>query len=163
MKRSLEDVNQGLRERVTDRLERLYTEEGSRLWWSVLGYAGDREIASDAVAEAFAQALRRGDELRDPRAWVWRAAFRIAAGELHRRRRTLELRDESYAMPEPAGLFAALEKLSRMQRAAVVLHYVAGYQLKEIALILGSSKPTVGVHLTRGRRRLRELLEDDDD
>jgi RNA polymerase sigma factor (sigma-70 family) len=163
MNRSLDGVGQDLRERVSDRLERLYKEEGDRLWWAVLGYAGDREVASDAVAEAFAQALRRGEDLRDPKAWVWRVAFRIAAGELQQRRRNVELPESSYDMPEPAGLFAALEELSPKQRAAIVLHYVAGYRLKEIAKILGSSKPTVGVHLTRGRWRLRDLLEDADD
>ena len=35
-------------------------------------------------AEAFAQALRRGTAIRDPRSWVWRAAYRIAAGEKQR-------------------------------------------------------------------------------
>jgi predicted RNA polymerase sigma factor len=35
-------------------IERLYREEGSRLWWALLAYTGDREVASDAAAEAFA-------------------------------------------------------------------------------------------------------------
>jgi DNA-directed RNA polymerase specialized sigma24 family protein len=64
------------------RLERVYEEEGARPWRAVYLYAADREVASDAVAEAFAQALRRGNELRSPERWVWRTAFRIAAGEL---------------------------------------------------------------------------------
>src|SRR5437867_3293331 len=28
-------------------LERLYREEGNRLWWALLAYSGDREVASD--------------------------------------------------------------------------------------------------------------------
>lgn len=63
-------------------LERLYREDGARLWRALLAFSGDREVASDAVAEAFAQALGRGDAIRQPDRWVWRAAFRIAAGEL---------------------------------------------------------------------------------
>ena len=70
-------------------LERIYREHGDRLWWAVLAFSGDREVASDAVAEAFAQALRRGEGLRDPLAWIWRVAFRVAAGELKRRRQTV--------------------------------------------------------------------------
>jgi hypothetical protein len=31
--------------------------------------------------------MRRGDAVRSPRDWVWRAAFRIAAGELQERGR----------------------------------------------------------------------------
>lgn len=47
-------------------LERVYEEEGARVWRAVYLYAADREVASDAVAEAFAQALRRGNDLRSP-------------------------------------------------------------------------------------------------
>jgi RNA polymerase sigma factor (sigma-70 family) len=144
-------------------LEAIYRDHGSRLWWAVLAYTGDREIASDAVAEAFAQALRRGDDLRNPLPWVWKSAFRIAAGELERRRKHVPLEDATYHMPEPTDLFAALARLSPNQRAAVVLHYYVGYRLSEVARILGSTKSTVSVHLVRGRRRLKELLEEGDE
>jgi DNA-directed RNA polymerase specialized sigma24 family protein len=40
-------------------LERLYREQGDRMWRAVLAFAGDPEVAKDAVAEAFAQALSR--------------------------------------------------------------------------------------------------------
>lgn len=42
------------------RFEELYRAHGPRLLRNVLLYSGDREIANDAVAEAFAQAMRRG-------------------------------------------------------------------------------------------------------
>jgi RNA polymerase sigma-70 factor (ECF subfamily) len=65
----------------------------------------------------------------------------------------------SYAMEEPAReLVQALSRLSPKQRAAVVLHHAAGYPLKDVAAILGSTVGAVKVHLLRGRRRLRELL-----
>jgi RNA polymerase sigma factor (sigma-70 family) len=146
-------------------LERIYREHGDRLWWAVLAFSGDREVASDAVAEAFAQALRRGEELHDPLAWIWRVAFRVAAGELKRRRQTFSAGregEESYEMPEQASeLISALALLSVRQRAAIVLHDYAGFGRKEVAGILGIAAPTVGVHLHRGRKRLREILEEE--
>ncbi len=146
------------------RFEDLYEEHGARLWRALFLYAGDREIASDAVAEAFAQALRRGDDLRSPERWIWRSAFRIAAGELSRRRR--QWQDEtvaSYEVPEETTeLLLALPKLAANQRIAIVLHYYGGYSLKEVAHITGSTPSAVGVRLHRGRKRLLELLGDDD-
>jgi RNA polymerase sigma factor (sigma-70 family) len=144
--------------------EHVYEEEGARLWRAVYFYAADREVASDAVAEAFAQALRRGNALRSPDRWVWRTAFRIAAGELKRRRNEGgSLTDADYEIPEEtAELLAALPRLSPKQRAAIVLHHHAGYSLKEVADIIGSTPAAVGVHLHRGRKRLRELLGDED-
>jgi RNA polymerase sigma factor (sigma-70 family) len=143
------------------RLERLYREQGDRMWRAVLAFAADAEIASDAVAEAFAQALSRGDAIRDAERWVWRTIFRIAAGELKARRRDSALgREEGmYTMEEPAReLVVALARLSERQRSAVVLHHAAGYPVREVAAILGSTPAAVKVHLMRGRRRLRELL-----
>jgi RNA polymerase sigma-70 factor (ECF subfamily) len=146
-------------------LESIYRQHGDRLWWAVLAFAGDREVANDSVAEAFAQALRRGDAIRAPLPWIWRAAFRIAAGELKRRNTVYPVRrEESYELSESAGsVLAALAKLSARQRAAVVLHYYADHSLKEIATILGSSPATVAVHLHRGRKRLQEILGSDRD
>jgi RNA polymerase sigma factor (sigma-70 family) len=147
-----------------ERLERLYREQGARMWHAVLAFAGDPEVASDAVAEAFAQALRRGDAIRDAERWIWRTVFRVAAGELKTRSRSILMTIErTYEMEEPAReLVAALARLSERQRAAVVLHHAAGYPIREVAAIVGSTPAAVKVHLMRARRRLRELLEEND-
>jgi RNA polymerase sigma factor (sigma-70 family) len=143
---------------------RLYEQEGPKLWRAVFAYAGDREVANDVVAEAFAQYIRRGDEVRAPRAWLWRAAFRIAAGELQRRGRHKELPPDLVAAgPDSDRVLAALGSLTPRQRAVIVLRYYGGYRPTEIAGILGTRPPTVRVHLMRARRRLAELLGDDDE
>lgn len=148
---------------TSEGIETLYRRDGDRLWRAVLMYAADPDVASDAVAEAFAQALRRGEAIRDPRPWVWRAAFRIAAGELKERRRTLApVEDRSEHVDLPVQLGTALAALSPKQRASVVLHHYAGYPVREVARIIGSTASAVGVHLYRGRQRLRQLLEEDD-
>lgn len=145
-------------------LERLYREQGDRLWRSLVLSTGSRDVADDAVAEAFAQALARGEALRDPLAWIWRAAFRIAAGELKSMRAVDPLvADIAEEAPETViDLARALSELTPHQRTAVVLVDYAGYSHREIAHILGSSVSAVGVHVHRGRRRLRNLLETND-
>jgi len=145
-------------------VERVYRAQGNRLWWAMLGFCGDREVASDVVAETFAQALRRGSQIRSLERWVWRAAFRIAAGELRIRRAMDPLTEAgSYEMPEPAReLSDALRRLSRRQRQAIVLHYLGDYPVREIATIIGSSTAAVKVHLSQGRKRLGKVLEEQD-
>ena len=130
----------------------------------MLFWSGDREIASDSVAETFAQALHRGAAIRDPRAWVWRTAFRVAGGELKERRRLSgERADSVYELPDaPLLLASALAQLSPKQRASVVLHHYAGYPLKEVAAIIGSTPGAVAVHLHRARARIREAMSDED-
>jgi RNA polymerase sigma-70 factor (ECF subfamily) len=152
-------VTQGIDVESDYEIERVYREQGDRLYYAVLGYTGDREVAREAVAEAFARAINSMDSIRTPVPWVWRVAFRVARDELRRRGRQVPLRDSVVSAPEPPDLMEALAQLSDRQRASIVLHYYAGYSLDEIAEILGTRKGTIGTHLHRGRARLEQLLE----
>jgi len=156
-------------ERVTvtaqEAADRAFREHGPKLWRSLLAFTGDPDVASDAMAEAYAQLLGRGSVVEDQARWVWRAAFRIAAGELKRRRlrATSSALTESYEMPEPAlDLIRALERLSPNQRAVAVLRLYVDLPTREVARILGIGQATVRVHLSQARRRLRALLEETD-
>jgi RNA polymerase sigma-70 factor (ECF subfamily) len=144
-------------------IEALYRAHGDRIWRAVVAYAQDPEIASDAVAEAFAQAIVRGDALRSPAGWVWRSAFRIAAGMLKDRSRSTPLvGTEYYEMPSGTrDLIASLATLPVKQRAAVILFYYADYPISQIADILQSNALAVRVNLSRGRKRLARILEVD--
>ena len=145
-------------------LEVLYREHGKRLWWALVAFSGDRDDRERrGIRGVRAGAEERGD-IKDPLAWIWKAAFRIAAGELKERgRQTPRLSEPMYELPEPAAeVTAALRQLPPQQRAAVVLHYYADRPIREIAELMGTSSSTVAVHLHRGRNRLRGLLGDDD-
>ena len=141
--------------------EQVFRDAAPGLWRAIYAFAaGQRAVADDAVAEAFARALERADQIRHPVPWLYRTAFRLAAADLRRQRR--EARPEPEQQPAPdAGLGAlvpALRQLSTAQRAAVVLHYEADLSVREVARQMGTSVAVVRVHLFRGRRRLRELL-----
>jgi RNA polymerase sigma factor (sigma-70 family) len=152
-------------------IERLYRDQGMRLWRALVLTTASPDVADDAVAEAFAQALRRGEHLRNPAAWVWRAAFSIAAGEMKERRKVIPLDvgvEVAAVVPDVSperliDLVRALAQLTYRQRAAVVLADYAGWSHRQIAGVLGSSVATVGVHVHRARGRLRELLQEDHD
>jgi RNA polymerase sigma-70 factor, ECF subfamily len=148
----------------SSQLGELYRSEGPAMWRALLAFTGNEAVAEDALSEAFAQALARGDALREPARWIWRVAFRVAAGELQERRRgqPLEL-EPSYELPESIDhVIAALGQLSPNQRLTVVLHDYADRPVAEVAATIGASRATVHVHLSKGRKRLRDLLEDDD-
>jgi len=129
--------------------------------------AGRAAIAEEATAEAFARAIAHTSSIRDPVAWIYRTAFRVAAAELRRERRE-PLEAEERAGEGARGLerlVDALRELSPNQRAAVVLRYEADLPVDEVARRMGINAATVRVHLHRGRGRLRELLgvEETDD
>jgi len=154
--------------RSSERAQAAWTAHHERLWRSVLAWSGNGDIADDAVAEAFAQAIRRGDEIEDVGRWVWRAAFRIAGGLLSDRRRhdggPARERPAVVALPDEASaLVDALDRLSADDRLVVVLSLVGGWPAADIGRLTDTTPGTVRVRLHRAKAKLRHLLEDDDD
>ena len=120
---------------VAGDVESVYRQDGDRLWRALFAFAGNEDVASDAVAEAFAQALRRGSAIRDVRNWVWRSAFRLAAGDLKRQSSLSHgpLPEGSFHDPHPdEQLLDALQGLTPQQRVVIVLHYYADCPVREI-------------------------------
>ena len=160
------DVKRHPASRLGHDFDALFREHSAAVARTIYAFtAGRRAIAEEATAEAFAQAIAHADTIREPVAWIYRTAFRLAAAEVRRERRPRP--DEpTEAVSEGLGrLVDALRQLSPNQRAAVVLRYEADLPVAEIARRMGVRGATVRVHLHRGRNRLRELLgaEETDD
>jgi RNA polymerase sigma-70 factor (ECF subfamily) len=135
--------------------DEIFRETGPRLWRALLAYAaGRRDVADDALAEAFARAMERRAAVRDPEAYLYRIAFRVAAAELRRPAPKDPVDPIVEADPGLVELFAALRWLSPSQRAAVYLHYYADLPIAEVARLMGTSAAAVKVpdaHSSRSR------------
>lgn len=147
----------------------LFVEEYPRLVAELTLVVGDPRLAEELAADAFEQLLRnwkRVSGYERPAAWVRHVALRGAGRARFRRGRRGEVEaaacgvDRTSVGGRDLDLVAALRALSFMQRAAVVLHHMAGYTAAEVGEALGCSDGTVRTHLHRGRTRLAELLEE---
>ena len=143
----------------THDFDALFREAGGGVFRTLYAYTGGRrDVAEEAMAEAFARALARAGTIRDPVAWIYRTAFRLANEELRAERRRRPAPETESPPPELTGLVEALRSLSPNQRAAIVMRHVLDLDVAEIAHRMGTAAPTVRVHLHRARKRLRELL-----
>lgn len=139
----------------------------------------DPHEAEDVVQHAFWNAWRaldRFDPERPFRNWLLRIASNLCRNRLASRGRRPELRprggeasapEREAPPPTPPGapalpLREAIEALPAKYRLPILLHYLQGLALDEIAEITGVGVPTVKTHLHRGRARLRALLDRDE-
>jgi len=97
----------------------LYRAVAPPLWRAIFAYTGGlRDLADDAVAEAFARAIQHDGTIRQPHSWLYRTAFRIAAAELRRRRSQAEIGEYPYEQRQDlAEVLLALRRLTPSQRA----------------------------------------------
>jgi RNA polymerase sigma factor, sigma-70 family len=133
-----------------------------RVSTTILPQLCDRE---DAVQEAILKAWHKQHKLRDAsamRAWVIRILINECYDKLKRGKRetpsdTLPEREAAPdAMPELYQLFTSLEEKYRLP---MVLYYVEGYSVEEIAAMLRVPKGTLKSQLFRGRLLLKDTLE----
>ena len=163
-----------------DQMVERYQSRAYRLAWSMLR---DTEEARDVSQEAFLRVYQSATRFRgDSRfsTWFYRILVNLCLD--HRRRRrwwqraTTRERDDDPALverqpthdPDPGQrvseeqimtrLWAAVERLSPQQRAAVVLSVQEQLTAAEIAAVLQCAEPTVRVHLHRAVQALRRTL-----
>lgn len=135
----------------------------------------DAEQADDLVQDCLERALSRRhlwDEDGNTRAWLFTIMHNIHANDTRRRvtRPTsvpIDERDGHYARPPSqhsriAGweLAAALERLPEEQRQVILLVALEGMSYGEVAETVGVAQGTVMSRLSRGRERLRQLMEE---
>lgn len=133
----------------------------------VYSFTADMPAAQDVTQEAFARAWQRWPVLSgydNPLAWVRRVSINLANARW-RRLRTMRLfldrqREEHEAElnPDHVAVVAALRKLPRNHREAIVLHYLADMPVDEVAQHLDAPLGTVKSWLHRGRAALAESL-----
>ena len=87
---------------------------------------------------------------------VWRRPFR-SHENIDDYAETLAFEDPSYR-----DLFEAIMQLDRDIRTVIVLYYIEGYSIKEIAEILDVPAATIGTRLARARAKLAQYLKEEE-
>jgi RNA polymerase sigma-70 factor, ECF subfamily len=157
---------------AADDVDAFFRAHYARLVRSLTLACGDRELAADAVQEAFVRAHVRWRTLRhydDPVGWVRHVALNLLRDDYRRttRKRNAIARlaaepPTTQAAVEPDGLAALLDALPPQQRTAVALFYVEGLAVAEVAAAMDLAEGTVKSHLHDARRRLRAVLGGED-
>ena len=124
----------------------------------------NEQDVQDAIQDTFCRYMEKRPTFRDAeheKAWLIRVATNICRDMIRFRLRHPkvcidELADSlTTAAPEQRETLEELLELPVKQKMAVYLHYVEGYQIREIADILGITEGAVKMRLKRGREQIR--------
>ncbi len=162
------------RQMETAALVQIYDLYSDELYRYAMRLGGNPDLAEECVAETFARlldALRRDRGPREfLRAYLYRIAHNWLTDQFRARRENVSLED---VMPLPASddpaaeaemrirqqtVRAALFQLTPDQRQVILLRYVEGWELEEIARALQKPIGAVKALQHRAVARLRRLL-----
>jgi len=135
-----------------------------RVSYTQLAQSCDRD---EAVQECLYKAWQKRHQLKDERCmktWV----IRILINECHniqrKRSRELplgELPERVAPADADAELHDALFSLEEKLRLPILLHYIEGFSIKEVAQILRLPQGTVKSRMLRGRQKLKKILREE--
>ncbi len=159
-------------------LAELYDRHGRVAFGLALRVLRDRNLAEDAVQEAFLAVWRTAGSFVPERAkastWILMLVHRRAVDSVRREeRRTTEplenapepttddtVSEAAWQTLERARVREALAKLPDPQREAIELAFYAGFTQSELSERLGVPLGTIKSRVFTGLARLRDLLED---
>lgn len=146
-----------------------------RIFGLALRMTGDRSDALEATQDTFISAFRQAGSFRGESSfgtWLYRIGINACRDVMRKRQRLPEpVADPSDRTDTGAGarveeivvdrvdLARALAQLPEEYRQAVVLYDLGGVPYDEIATVAGVPIGTIKSRISRGRRRLADLLE----
>jgi len=134
------------------------------------GILGRSDEAQDMMQDVAERILRRQEKLKDVRnidAFLSQSIRNACIDRLRRRKETTpkipEVPDEKSPdrWSDRQIVHKALARLPERQRLAVHLKDIEGYSNKELADILETDERNVRTLLSRGRKALREIIQDE--
>jgi RNA polymerase sigma factor (sigma-70 family) len=151
-------------------LESVYRADLPRFVRAASAVVGDQAAGSDAVQEAFVQAVRKRASFKGEaplEAWVWRMVINEALLLRRRRQRELELdrehtttRSTNHLPGHDAAVRAWVASLPERQRLVVFLRYFADLDYRSIASALEIEVGTVSATLANAHAALRRSYEE---
>ncbi|MBR4537340.1 MAG: RNA polymerase sigma factor [Clostridia bacterium] len=157
------------------RFEALYEKYANDVLRVSYFYLGDRHQAEDVTQDVFVRLLTSAPDLEEghEKPWllkvalnrcrdIWRAAWvkRVVLGSP-----AMELAPAPDRMDEnleKQDLLNSIRRLPADFRDVILLHYYQGYGIAEISEMLHVPEGTISSRLSRGRKKLEEILKERD-
>jgi RNA polymerase sigma-70 factor, ECF subfamily len=131
----------------------------------------DDDTAHEIASEAFTRLLARWSGLDSPQSYLYMIATNLVrdhwrkSGRERRAIRSLTAAvpaDPAYYPAQDVDVRGLIEGLPARLRSAFLLHYYAGFPVREVASMLGRPEGTIKADLHHARTRLKAALGDTD-
>jgi RNA polymerase sigma-70 factor (ECF subfamily) len=149
-----------------ENIELLFHKYKDDVYRLAVSYTRSRQDAEDVCQNVFLKLMKQPQI--DPgkeKSWLMQVTANECRSLLrsHWWRTTVPIEDTlSVSGPETSGVLEALMQLDPKYRVVVYLHYYEGFHTSEIAGLLKISQSAVTTRLSRARRELKSILQEDE-
>ena len=148
---------------LADEIEQIMYTHGNMLFRISFAMLGNASDAEDVVQETIIKYIEKTPEFENEehrKSWLITVASNRCKDLLrfHKRHEAVELEEWNSVVKESvdSGILEALMTLPEKFRLVLVLYYVEGYRIEDIAKIIGKTRSAVKMRLQKGRKLLEE-------
>ena len=151
----MNDLIKKAKERDADAFTELMQSQMQNMYKAARSLLSNQEDAADAISETILTCWEKIDQLREERyfrTWMTRILIN-KCNDIRNKKENLFFTDEGYSDLE---WNEALGILDEKYRTVIVLYYVEGFKMSEIAEILDIPEATVRTRIARARKKMAE-------
>ncbi len=155
--------------------EKIYHEFADAIFRYLYFKLANRERAKELTQDVFSnfwQYLQKGNAVEHPKAFLYRSAANIFINEIRKGNKEISLNqllDTGFDIPDQKANVSeivfqneVLEKIRSIDpqyRDVLLMRYVEGMQVQEIAQILNRKENTVSVQIKRGLEKIKKIYD----
>ncbi|NLJ96455.1 MAG: RNA polymerase sigma factor [Clostridiales bacterium] len=136
------------------------------LFQITFSYLGNKYDCEDVLQEAFIKLCYHAPEFLDEeheKRWLIRVTINLCKNHLksfwNRKKISINGLEEYFTTEEEIEIMSDIIALPEKYKSAILLHYISGYKIAEIAEILNITESAVKMRLKREREKLKIELD----
>lgn len=148
-------------------IKRIIQVHGNLLYRTAIVILGNPHDAQDVLQETLIKYMEKSPDFQDEnheKAWLLKVTANLCRDFLRFHKRhtyvSIDELEPVCSKPQQQEILKEVLSLPPKFKAVLLLHYIEGYQLKEIAGILGISENAVKKRLQRGKEALKQKLNE---
>ncbi len=160
------------------KFSKIYDQNVGGIYRFVYFKVSSEDIAQDLTSEAFLKTWQvfreKGEEIKNPRAFIYRTARNLVIDYYRKKGRTETVSIENVSLPDTSSdleksvlinsdfeqVKGALSKLSDNYQNVIIMHYIEGMSPKEVSKAIHKSEGATRVLLHRALNLLRQKIEE---
>lgn len=151
---------------VNIKFEKAFNNYSDMLYRLALSHTGNHDDAQDVTQDVFLKYIRHGGLYNDEheRAWLIRVTINACRDLIRKNKHRVYEPLEDYMqietpMNEVPDVVSLMEGLPVKLKTVVVLHYLEGFSVKEVAKILHIGTSAVKMRLNRARKQMADKMK----
>ena len=159
---------EGLKKKDRQIQKAFYLQHSKPIYNTIFRMVGNKEDAADIMQETFVAVFSKINTFKgesELATWLFRVAVNKTINHFNAKKniwmatvQDLPEESEPFDVPDVQPVLHALKELPEGCRVGFNLHYIEGFQHKEITEILNISESTSKSQLNRAKKLLREIL-----